>query len=84
MYYLDIFCSLCIPLNLVLTLIFSNPYIVLGKMCLPSLIVIDPNPNHPNPPNSTGAVYNHHQDPQTGSPDTIYHQAAGNVRQMCA
>ena len=49
MYYLDIICSLYIPLNLVLSLIFDNPYIVLGKMCLPSLIGINPSPNHPNP-----------------------------------
>ena len=65
MYYLGIICSLYIPLNLALTLIFKTPYLVLGKMCLPSLIVINPNPD-PNPPSSTRAVYNNHQDLQTG------------------
>ena len=59
MYYLGIICSLYTPLNLVLALIFENPYLVLGRMCLPSLIVINP-----NPPNSTSLVYNNHQDPQ--------------------
>ena len=63
MYYLGIICSLYIPLNLALALIFKNPYLVLGIMCLPSLIVINPNPN---PPNSTNAVYNNHQDLQMG------------------
>ena len=61
MYYLGIICSLYIPFNLVLALIFKNPYLVLGRMCLPTLIVINYNPD---PPNSTSAVYSNHQDPQ--------------------
>ena len=63
MYYLGIIYSLYISLNLVLILIFKNPHLVLGRMCLPSLIVINPNPN---PPNSTSAVYSNHQEPQMG------------------
>ena len=63
MYYLGIICSLYILLNLVLALIFKNTYLVLGRMSLPSLIVINPNPN---PPDSTSAVYSNHQDPQMG------------------
>ena len=63
MYHLGIIYSLYISLNLVLTLIFKNPHLVLGRMCLPSPIVINPNPN---PPNSTSAVYSNHQEPQMG------------------
>ena len=63
MYHLGIIYSLNISLNLVLTLIFKNPHLVLGRMCLPSLIVINPNPNQPN---STSALYSNHQEPQKG------------------
>ena len=63
MYHLGIIYSLNISLNLVLTLIFKIPHLVLGKMCLPSLIEINPNPN---PPNSTSALYSNHQEPQMG------------------
>ena len=63
MYYLGIIYSLNISLNLVPTLIFKIPHLVLGRMCLPSLIVINPNPN---PPNSTSALYNNLQEPQMG------------------
>ena len=63
MYHLGIIYSLNISLNLVLTLIFKISNLVLGKMCLPSLIVINPNPN---PPNSTSALYNSHQEPHMG------------------
>ena len=63
MYHLGIIYSLNISLNLVLGLIFKNPHLVLGRMCLPSHVVINPNPNLPN---STSPLYSNHQDPQMG------------------
>ena len=70
MHHLGIICSLYTSLNLALVLIFKNshlvlgrPHLVLGRMCLPSLIVINLDPN---PPNSTSAAYNNHQDTRIG------------------